>query len=390
MRIARTDFLDRAPQDDRTLVVIFLRGGADGLTLVPPIGDDGYRRARPTLAVPADRAIPLDKRFALHEGLRPWLPLWEAGQLRIVHGAGTDDTSRSHFEAQDYLEHGGAGGSGWIARWMRSRPGMGGPLAAVSIGTTMPESLRGAPGGVVIQRIADFRLVGDDPSLLAGLAALYGEDNGPLGAAARAALDAEATLRRLRDRPIPPGLAYPDTALGRGLAEIARLVKADAGLRVTTVDAVGGALNWDTHFVQNETIRGLVEDLGQSIAAFRQDLGDAARRVTVVAMTEFGRRVAENTSLGTDHGSGSVAFVIDDDPPGGAGIECGWNSLDDERLVGPGDVPVTKDLREILGEVLARLDPAVPLERVFPRKLARVERAGRVRRCCDSPHCSHA
>ena len=365
MRITRTDFIDAQPTGDRVLVVIFMRGGADGLTIVPPHGDDSYYRARPTLGIARNKVIRLDERFGLHEALRPLMPLWESGAMRIIHGAGTEDTSHSHFEAQDYLEHGGESGAGWIGRWLRARPSSAGPLSAIAIGTTLPESLRGAPGGVVIQRINDLRLVGDDQSLLAGLAKLYSDHGGPLGETARAALDAELRLRTLRAAQVERTSAYPDTVLGRGLREISRLVKSDIGLVVTTVDAVGGALGWDTHFVQRESIHPLIDDLGRSIAAFRDDLGSEAKRVTIVAMTEFGRRVAENTSLGTDHGSGSVAFVIGDAPPGGAGITCGWTSLDPGQLVGPGDVPVTTDVREILSEIVASHDPSVDLRRVF-------------------------
>ncbi|MDZ4829717.1 MAG: DUF1501 domain-containing protein [Phycisphaerae bacterium] len=387
MRIARTDFLDVQPIHDRVLVVVFLRGGADGLSIVPPYGDDSYYSARPTLGVAKSKVIRLDDRFGMHESLRPLMPLWEAGALRIVHGAGTADTSHSHFEAQDYLEHGGATGAGWIGRWLRARPNAVGPLAAIAIGTTLPESLRGAPGGVVIQRVSDFRLVGDDPSLLAGLSTLYADHGGALGETARAALEAEARLRTLRAMPEAATSAYPDTVLGRGLREIARLVKSDTGLVVTTVDAVGGALGWDTHFVQSEAIRPLIDDLGSSIAAFREDLGADAKRVTIVAMTEFGRRVAENTSLGTDHGGGSVAFVIDDAPPGGAGITCGWTSLDAAQLTGPGDVPVTTDLREVLSEIVARHDPSVDVRRMFASDAAAARRSPR--RCCNSPMCTH-
>lgn len=390
MHIARTDYLDDDPRDDRVLVVVFLRGGADGLTLVVPHDDDWYHRSRPTLAVPPSRLIRLDDRFSLNAALRPLMPIWERGSLQVVHGAGTDDTSHSHFEAQDHLEHGGSGGAGWIGRWLRARPTSCGPLAAVAIGTTLPESLRGAPSGVVIQRIEDFRLVGDDVSVIDALRALYAAETGALGAAARAALEAESTLRLLRAQAPTGGPEYPDTALGRGLREIARLIRADVGLAVSTVDAVGGALGWDTHFVQTEAIQGLMEDFAASIAAFREDLGGDARRVTIVAMTEFGRRVAENTSLGTDHGSGSVAFVVDDAPPGGAGVRCGWTSLAPERLTGPGDVPVTTDLREILGAVLRGREPGIELERVFPTNSAPSVSSRIVRRCCDSPRCTHS
>ncbi|MFO0827156.1 MAG: DUF1501 domain-containing protein [Phycisphaerales bacterium] len=380
MRFARTDLIESEPRDDRVLVVVFLRGGADGLTLVPPYADDAYYSARPALAVPTNRLVRLDDRFGLHEALSPLRPIWDAGALRIVHGAGTDDTSHSHFEAQDYLEHGGDTGAGWIGRWLRARAVAPAPLAAIAIGTTLPESLRGAPSGVVLQRISDFRGLGDDPKFVEGLERLYAPERGDLGNAARAALDAEARLRAIRAAaPTLAAARYPDTILGRGLREIAQLVMSDVGLTVTTVDAVGGALGWDTHFVQSEAIRPLMDDFANSIAAFREDLGAQSRRVTIVAMTEFGRRVAENTSLGTDHGSGSVAFVIGDDPPGGAGVECGWRSLERDALVGPGDVPVTTELRTIIGQVLAQRDPMIDLDLVFPRKSSSPVRSSYVR-----------
>jgi uncharacterized protein (DUF1501 family) len=285
--------------------------------------------------------------------------------MRIVTGAGTADTSRSHFEAQDFLEHGGLGGAGWIARYLRARTPAPGALGTVAIGTTLPESLRGAPGGVVLQRVNDFDLAGDDQRVLAALRGLYETDSTALGAAGRATLEAERRLRELRGRDDRADAQYPDTVLGRGLKEIAKLVKADVGLVATTVDAVGGALGWDTHFVQNTVIGSLIEDLGDSIAAFLEDLGAWRSRVTLVAMTEFGRRVAENTSFGTDHGAGSVAFAIGDDLPMGGGLHRGFTALDAGDLIGPGDVPVTTDLRELILPILRQHAPESDLASVF-------------------------
>lgn len=365
MRIRRTDLLETRPADDRTLVVVFLRGGADGLSLVVPHALDGYYRARPTIAIPKRSTIDLDGVFGLHERLAPLMPHWERGALRIVHGVGSADDSRSHFEAQDFMEHGGSPGAGWLARYLRARNAHA-PLATVAIGTTMPESLRGAPGGIVLQRIADFELAGGDPKLVAALEGLYARDATALGAAAKATFEAERRLRALRSNASAAQSGYPDSVLGRGLREVAALVKADVGLVATTVDAVGGALGWDTHFVQAAAIGPLIADLGDSIAAFLDDLGPLRSRVTLVCMTEFGRRVAENTSLGTDHGAGSVMFVVDDAPPGGAGLVRGFDSLDEAELVGTGDVPVRIDFREVLRPVLASIAPAIELRRVFP------------------------
>jgi len=369
MRITRTDAIDpgfrASPAGERTLVVVFLRGGADGLTLVPPHGLDGYHRARPTLAVAKADVIDLDGVFGLNARMRALMPHWERGALRIVTGAGTADTSRSHFEAQDFLEHGGRGGAGWIARYLRARTPAPGALGTVAIGTTLPESLRGAPGGVVLQRVNDFDLAGDDPRVLAALRGLYEADSTRIGAAGRATLEAERKLRELRGNDESSGMRYPDTVLGRGLREIAKLVKADVGLVATTVDAVGGALGWDTHFLQGTAIGPLIEDLGDSIAAFLDDLGAWRSRVTLVAMTEFGRRVAENTSFGTDHGAGSVAFAIGDDLPMGGGLHRGFTALDAGDLIGPGDVPVTTDLRELILPILRQHAPESDLASVF-------------------------
>ncbi|MDZ4754917.1 MAG: DUF1501 domain-containing protein [Phycisphaerae bacterium] len=367
MRITRTDAIDRMNDAERTLVVVFLRGGADGLTLVPPHAMDGYRRARPTLGVAARDVIDLDGVFGLHARMKALMPLWERGSLRIITGAGTADTSQSHFEAQDYLEHGGMPGAGWLARYLRARTPAPGPLGTVAIGTTLPESLRGAPGGVVIQRINDFELAGDDQRVIDALRALYEHDS-TLGPVARATLDAERRMRALRGADDAGGMVYPDTTLGRGLREVARLIKADVGLIATTVDADGGALGWDTHFVQSAAIGSLMEDLAQSIATFVEDLGERRSQVTIIAMTEFGRRVAENTSLGTDHGAGSVAFMVSDTLPDGGGLHRGFTSLDADTLTGPGDVPVTTDLRTIIGSALMQHSPTLELSRVFARK----------------------
>jgi uncharacterized protein (DUF1501 family) len=178
----RHDLLDADRTDDGVLVVVFLRGGADGMTLVPPIGDDAYHRARPMLAVKREDASDLDGYFALHADLGPLLPRYRSGELGIVHGAGSEDDTRSHFEAQDTMEHGGAHGSGWLGRYLRAGTTLG-ALGAVSIGTTRPESMRGAPVGVVMQTVRDFD-VGGDEDLLERLAKLYAAERGPLGGAA--------------------------------------------------------------------------------------------------------------------------------------------------------------------------------------------------------------
>lgn len=365
MRI-RHDYLDPQTPEDQVLVVVFLRGGADGLTLVPPVNDDGYRRARPTIGVSPADAMALDDVFSLNAELRPLMRWYEQGEMAIVHGAGSEDATRSHFEAQDFMEHAGNTGGGWLARYLRARPGGAGALCAVSIGTTLPESLRGAPGGAVIQTVRDFSL-GDEPverTFTEELARLYAGESGSLGQAARDTIEAIRRLRALRaDDPGPQNAAtYPDGSFGRGLREIVRLIRADVGLVASTIDLDG----WDTHFGQGALIGGLMRTLAQGIDAFLTDLGPESRRVTVVVMTEFGRRVAENSSLGTDHGLASVMFAIGSGIRGGQVISR-WRDVEAAQLVGPGDIPVGINYRDVLAPILARNNPGLDLGAVFPR-----------------------
>jgi uncharacterized protein (DUF1501 family) len=361
----RHDHFDEGRADDRTIVVVFLRGGADGLTLVPPCGDDGYQRARPVLGVSAADAIALDGTFHLNPALAPLRRHFDDGRLRIVHGAGSGDTTRSHFEAQDLMEHGGERGGGWLGRFLLARAHVPGPLDAVAIGTTLPEALRGAPGGTVIQSIDDVELAGD-PALFEAISGLYGSirsDPSGLARGARGTLEAIERLHALRAEPNIPanGAEYPDSGLGRGLREVARLKKANVGLVASTIDSEG----WDTHFVQQSLIGGLMDDLARSLDAFHRDLGSHASSTTVVVMTEFGRRVQENTSFGTDHGRGSVMVVLDDDPPGGAGVEAHFDSLAQATLEGPGDLPVSIDYRDVLRPILQRHEPGLDLSEVL-------------------------
>jgi uncharacterized protein (DUF1501 family) len=365
---ARHDFvhagLGGAPVE-RTLVVVFLRGGADGMTLVPPAGDDAYHRARPTLAV--RDVIDLDGYFGLNRALSPLLRHLEAGRMGIVHGAGSEDATRSHFEAQDTMEHGGAGaGSGWLARCLRARSTPPSALCAVSIGTTRPESLRGAPGGAVMQTVADFALEGADAGLLDDLARLYAVESGALGAAGRDTIEAVRRLRLIRATNPPPehGAVYPGSSFGRGLREISRLIKADLGLVASTIDLPG----WDTHFVQGSLIGSLMRDLAEGLDAFMTDLGAWRERFTVVVMTEFGRRLRENTSFGTDHGAGSTMMVLGAGvaESGLAGVRSGWSDLAAATLDEVGDVPASINYRDVLAPILLHHHPDLDLASVFP------------------------
>ena len=349
-----------------TLVVVYLRGGADGLTLVPPYADPRYRELRPALAV--NDSWDLDGYFGLHPQLIALKPAWEAGELAVVHGVGSDDRTRSHFDAQDRMEHAGAAagtvGSGWLARHLATRPGPpAGSLAAVAWGPKVPESLRGTAAAAITSLDA-YRL--PTGPLMAGLPSLYA-GSGPVEAAGR---DMLATMARLDGlgEPRSTAVTYPDGEFANALRHIASLIRSHAGLEVATVD-LGG---WDTHFFQSSLFGGLAQTLAEGLAAFREDLGDNLERVTVLVMTEFGRRLYENASLGTDHGRASAMFVWGGQVAGGK-VVAQWPGLDDPARE---DLPVTIDYRDILAEILERhgnpaLSQVLPEYTPIPRAILR-------------------
>lgn len=356
--------------DPRALIVVFLRGGADGLTLVPPVGDDEYHRARPSLAVRARDGLALDGFFALHPDLAELHPHFSRGELAIVHACGSDDDTRSHFEAQDLMEHGGASvAGGWIGRWLRAcESTQPSALQALALGAHVPESLRGAPNATALENLDELRPGDDTQELRAALSELYADDE-LLGASARDALAAAARVGELAQRPYEPapGAAYPTGSdgeiaqvFGRRLAQIAQLVKARVGVRTATLDLDG----WDSHFVQETVMAPRRRALALGLSAFARDLGAQLATTSIVVMTEFGRRVGENGSLGTDHGRGSAFFVLGGGTRGG--MHCRWPGLDQSDLIGPGDLPVVHDYRDALAGVLARHGAAQRLARVFP------------------------
>jgi len=350
----------------RTLVVIFLRGAADGLTLVAPIVDDDYHRLRPRLAVKAADAVPLDGTFGLHPKLAALEAAWKDGDLAIAHGAGGESDTRSHFEAQDLMEHGGPVAGGWLARFLRARGPVQSPLAAVALAPTLPASLSGAPSAAAFSSLDEFSLMeGAEklPSFPQQLRRLYEAESPTMKTAAANTFEA---LRRIEgiDRKASPehGAEYEaNDSFARGLRQIALLIKADVGLDAASID-LGG---WDSHFTQQTLLAPLMSRLANGLAAFRQDLRPRMATTTVVVMTEFGRRVGENTAFGTDHGRGSAMFVLGGDIRGGQ-IIGGWPGLQPDTLEGPGDLPVWNNYRNILSPILARHGTPDSLPDIFP------------------------
>jgi uncharacterized protein (DUF1501 family) len=362
----------------RTLVVVFLRGGLDGLSAVPPVFDDDYLRARPGLGVrrpkPGDASGPamLDDRFALHADLAAMLPLYREGRLAVVHAIGSDDDTLSHFEAQDQMEHGASRrrplAGGWIGRWLRAC-GSNDPLAAIAFGEKLPESLRGAPAACAVESIDDIAVstsTGDADGFASAIRSLHASGDGA-GAATSlvcgAARDSLALLARVADlrEDKTTGGAYPRTDLGRALSQVALLVKKDVGLSAAAVDHGG----FDTHFGQGVALPPRLVELAEALAAFDADLGESRGRVTTVCMTEFGRRVDENASLGTDHGRASCAFVLGGGVAGGR-VVGRWPGLAEKDLEPPGDLAVTTDYRDLYWEILANRFGAENPDSVFP------------------------
>ena len=361
--------------DKRTLVVVFLRGAADGLTLVAPLGDDNYHRFRPRLAVKPSDAVKLDGFFGLHANLRALEPAWKDGDLCIVHGAGGESDTRSHFEAQELMEHGGPASGGWLARFLRAVNPSPNPLSAVALAPMLPELLSGAPAAAAFESLAEFSLGGRGrankvpASFPRELRRLYELETDGLRDAARNTFDAIARIEVIDPQARPGnGASYDERdSFAGGLRQVAQLIKADVGLDTASVD-LGG---WDSHFTQQTYIGPLMLRLANGLAAFRQDLGARMATTTVVVMTEFGRRVAENSAFGTDHGRGSAMFVLGGSVKGGrvfGGLQPGgpWPGLKPEMLEGPGDLPVWNNYRNVLAPVLTRHGAPADMARIFP------------------------
>ena len=350
--------------DPRTLVVVFLRGGADGLNMVAPLGDDGYKKARPRIALGRDDSIRLDDFFGLNPLLGGLEPAWKEGDLAIVHAAGSEDETRSHFEAQDLMEHGGIAAGGWLGRFLRfkERPADAG-LAAVALSKGLPESLRGAPAATAMSSIDEFSLGRGHEGVQASLEKLYAAHGGLLAKPARDTFRALTRIAELRKSDYRPanGAEYSGDSFSRSLVQTARLIRARVGVEAMTID-LGG---WDSHLSQGAIMNPRMTRLADGLGAFYRDLGEDMRNVTVVVMTEFGRRVSENSAFGTDHGRGGVMFVIGKAVNGGK-VLGEWPGLSDDVLEGPGDLPVKSNYRDVLAPILQRYGAKEGMAKVFP------------------------
>lgn len=343
-------------QASRPIVHIFLRGGADGLNMVVPTHERAYYDARPTLGV--KKTQPLAEGFGLHPAMAPLYPFWADGRMAIVHAVGSEDKSRSHFEAMAAMERGGAAG-GWLARYLTATaPKDPSPLRAIAYAETLPEMLRGGPPALALRSLDEFRLAGD-ADFRRTLDGLYADGTDAVSVAGRETLKTLDTLHSLDPKAYRPrnGAKYPNTELAEGLRQVAMLLRAKVGLEAACLDH--GV--WDTHVGQDGFHPRLMDQLAGAIGAFATDLGTELDGVTVVVMSEFGRRVGENAGLGTDHGRAAPAFLL------GGGVRGGrfhgpWPGLDPEKLDSVGDLRVGTDSRHVLAAALRLKDPSS----VFP------------------------
>jgi uncharacterized protein (DUF1501 family) len=343
------------------LVVLSLRGAADGMSLVVPHSDPAYYKARPGIAVPKASLLAADAHFGLHPGLAPLLPMWRAGQVAAIHATGMKVPNRSHFEAMELVEDadpGSATRSGWLNRLV-GLTSTGDPLQGLAVGSTPPTSLAGDTTVMSISDLSSAEVPGED-GRRASLEAMWRGDSTPMGRAMSATLAGVDKLAKAQAQ-ADHASSYPDSDLGRALSSVARTLRADVGVQVVTVDQG----EWDMHTELGTLswggMRSNAAELGKALAAFFNDLGTVRPKVTLVALSEFGRRVVENSSYGLDHGWGNVMFAL------GAGVRGGYYARWTPLLTTlDADLTVTTDYRDVLAEVIAVRMPGSSLARVFP------------------------
>jgi uncharacterized protein (DUF1501 family) len=355
----------------KILVAIFQRGAADGLNMVVPFAEKRYYELRPTIGIPAPKggnggppAIDLDGRFGLNPALQPLRALWDKNMLAIVEATGSPDPSRSHFDAQDYMESGTPGlkGDGWLNRALTDASAESSPLRAIAMSASMPRTLRGDHSAIAVRDLQQFRAGDDTASILENMYSNSADRQ--LGTAGKDAFAAMRLIESLNRTPYTPsaGAQYPQGGeLGRALQQVARLIKADAGVEAAFAE-IGG---WDHH--QNEPVQmgNVARQFGSALAAFCTDMGDRMEDIVVVTMSEFGRTAQENGNNGTDHGHGDVMFVVGG-PVRGGKVYGKWPGLEKEQLYEGRDLAVTTDFRAVLGELMMGHFGTKDLAPVFP------------------------
>ncbi len=346
----------------KTLVAIFQRGAMDGLNVLIPHGDKRYTALRPSLAIPRESALDLDGFFSLHPALKPLYPLWQSKQLAAIQATGSPDPTRSHFDAQDFMESGTPGRKatrdGWLNRAIPPTANPS-PVRALSMGGTLARSLRGPAPAVAVNTLAGFQV---HDNAQKDFMSMYAQSpDATLKSTGKDTFEAIRLLESINKNKPASTATYPASRLGQSLAQIATVIKAGAGLEYAFADTTG----WDTHTGQPARLEQLLTDLAQSLAAFHRDLGEQANDVTIVTMSEFGRTARENGTRGTDHGHANVMFTLGSAIPGGK-VHGTWPGLEQEQLYQQRDLAVTTDFRDVLATAIRHHNPATDLAKVFP------------------------
>ncbi|MBK9173461.1 MAG: DUF1501 domain-containing protein [Chloracidobacterium sp.] len=363
----------------KVLVTIFQRGAVDGLNMIVPFGDDNYYSLRRTIAVPApgkaDGAIDLDGHFGLHPAMSSLQNLWRSGQLAVINSTGSPDNTRSHFDAQDYMESGTPGykgtRDGWLNRALQTTAGKAdSPFRAVSMTQQLPRSLYGKSPSIAMTNLSDFTIKAGSytADLKSGFEGVYQQNlKDGLGETGKETFEAVNYLKRVDPAKFKPenGAVYPQTPLGRSLMQIAQLIKAGVGLEVAFAEAGG----WDTHVNQGGArgqLANLLRDFANSISAFATDLGKRMDDVVLLTMSEFGRTARENGSRGTDHGHGNAMLVLGNSVKGKK-VYGDWKGLKNDQLNEGRDLAVTTDFRDVFAEIAKTHLGTKDLNALFPR-----------------------
>ena len=372
---------DPATYDGDVLVIVSLRGGADGLSMVVPTGDPDYLVQRPTIGVPQAALLPADGIFGLHPQLEPLYPLWLSGVMGAVHAVGQPDPTRSHFEALREMERAAPGATlrtGWLDRALEQR-GVGTPFRAAAVGGALPSQQFAGPAPVLSMSSVDsFVLQAADSDDAAwgdaelkrwrkALSAFHADQPATIAHPASAALAALSTTVAMKKAGYTPavGASYDDSSdLAQALRDVARLIKAGVGLQVAAVEFDDWDMHDDLGTPANGRLRDKLGELARALAAFTSDLGPLLTDTTIVTLSEFGRRVAENGSAGADHGHGNASLVIGGGVKGGK-VYGAWPGLADADL-DDGDLAATTDYRVLLAEILTRRCGQTGISTVFP------------------------
>jgi uncharacterized protein (DUF1501 family) len=373
--IGKTVLASRARR--KVLVTVFQRGAVDGLNMVVPYGEEWYYKVRPSIGIPRPGqeggAADLDGFFGLHPAMSPLADLFKRRELAVVHACGSPDPTRSHFDAQDYMESGTPGvkstRDGWLNRYLHAREHADAtPFRAVALAQQLPRTLQGAAPALAIAQVGQFGLRGRQADMVqSGFDSQYAAAaDEMLGHTGKEAFDAVKMLKSVNPAAYTPanGASYPRSGFGDAMKQIAQLIKSDLGLEVAFAE-LGG---WDTHVQQGNATGQLANRLGdfaRALSAFYADMGEGMADVVVVTMSEFGRAVTENGNRGTDHGHGNAMMIM------GGGVKGGqvygrWPGLAPERRYEARDLAVTTDFRQVFTELVTRHLDAKDVGGIFP------------------------